>query len=395
MASDNVRNSAAKSLLISGSYFPPQVGGISHYMAAIASALGPDLVCCLTGVPAKAGLSDGSGIRVYRRPTVFAETSYLQKLTWCEAITRIMVRERPHVVQVATADEAYLGLWLRRWLRLPFVIYAHGNEILDAMQSSWIKPRLALQQANRVLSNSRFTMDLLQQLGVKPNQIELVHPGCDVDHFRPLDPIRDFRKRILGSRYKDHVILTVGGLVPRKGQDMVIKALPLLHQTIPDLTYLIVGYGPLRAELEALALQEGVRDRVVFTGKVPDEDLPQIYALCDIFVMPSREQLTTCDVEGFGLVFLEANACGKPVIGGRSGGIAEAVVDGVTGLLVNPHDLHDIAHAIRELLTNRDRATLLGQRGRSRVVTEFNWKKVGDRVQNIIDSVLREQSIHG
>jgi phosphatidylinositol alpha-1,6-mannosyltransferase len=311
---------------------------------------------------------------------------------WGTTITQIMVREQPQAVQLATVYEGYLGLWLRQWLKLPFVVYAHGNEILAAMQGNWQKPQLALQQADRVLANSQFTANLVQKAGVTPDRIEVMHPGCEVDRFRPLHPRMDLRQKLLRARYRDRVILTVGGLVARKGHDMVIRALPRLRESIPQVTYLIIGDGPYRVQLETLATAMGVRDHVIFAGQVPDEDLPDIYALSDAFVMPSREQLETCDVEGFGLVFLEANACAKPVVGGRSGGIPEAIADGMTGLLVNPHDPEDIANALTRLLTDSDFAIRLGRQGRLRAVSNFDWAQFGNRVQGILDSILREKS---
>jgi phosphatidyl-myo-inositol dimannoside synthase len=378
-----------KSLLISGDHFPPQMGGISHLMRGITSALGPDLVCCLTGQPANgAAIGEDFGPRVYRRPAVFAaKAKYLRAVAWGATIAEIMVREQPKIAQIATAGEGPLGLWLRRWFRLPFVVYAHGNEVLNAIQVNGNKLRVALQQADRVLAVSHFTSSLVQKAGVSPDRIEIVHPGCDSDHFRPLCPRMDLRQKLLGDRYKDQVILTVGSLVARKGHDMVIRALPRLRQTVPDVVYLIFGQGSYRAELEELALALGVRDRVIFAGRAPAEDLPDIYALTDIFVMPSREQVEACDVEGFGLVFLEASACAKPVVGGRSGGIPDAIAEGVTGSLVNPHDAEDIAHSLAQLLTNKDLANRLGQQGRSWVVKDFGWGRVADQVQGILQSV--------
>ncbi len=382
-----------KSLLISSMYFPPQVGGISHFMASIGSTLGPERVCCLTGVPASASaVRHFCGPRVYRRPAAFAKSDYLQAVGWSTAIVQIMVQERPQTVQLATVSEGYLGLWLRRWLKLPFVIYAHGNEILGLMQESWPKPRCALQQADRVLAVSRFTAELVQKLGVAPERIEIVHPGCDVDRLRPLPPRRELQHQLLGARSRDQVLLTVGNLVARKGHDMVIHALPRVLQRIPDVTYLIVGDGPYRAQLETLATTLGVREHVVFAGHIPDADLPHIYALSTVFVMPSRAQMEACDIEGFGLVFLEANACGKAVVGGRSGGVPDAIVDGVTGLLVNPHDPEDIAQALGRLLTNRELASRLGQQGYGRVVRNFRWAQVGDRVQRVLNEIWLEKA---
>jgi len=381
-----------KSLLISSMYFPPHTGGISHFVGSIASVLGPDRVCCLTGVPGSPGAVETRlGPRVYRRPAAFEGAKYRQGLVWGAAIAQIMLRERPVAIQLGLVSDGSMGLWLRRWLRLPFVVYAYGNEILTAMQSAWQKPRLALQHADRVLAISRFTADLVRQAGVSPERIALVHPGCDVDRFRPRPARMDLRHALLGPRDRDRVLLTVGGLVARKGQDMVIQALPRLRQSIPDVTYLIVGDGPYRAQLETLAMSVGVRDHVVFAGMVSAEDLPDVYALSDVYVMPSREQLESCDVEGFGLVFLEANACGKAVVGGRSGGIPDAVEDGVSGLLVDPHDPEDIANALRRILSDGDMALRLGEQGRLRVVREFEWKRIGDQVQGILDSIQRER----
>ncbi len=156
-------------------------------MAAIGSTLGPQRVCCLTGVTDRQnGARDASEPAIYRRPSAFAKSNCLQAIGLSATILQITVREHPQAIQLATANEGYMGLWLRRWLNLPFVIYAHGNEILAAIHEEWEKPRLALQQADCVLANSRYTADLVQQVGVDPKRIELVHPGCETERFRPL-----------------------------------------------------------------------------------------------------------------------------------------------------------------------------------------------------------------
>src|SRR5262245_50299320 len=137
------------SLLISGVYFPPHTGGISHLMKGITSALGPDLVCCLTGQRANGTIiREDFGPRVYRRPAVFAgKAKYLRSAAWGATIAEIMLRERPQISQISTAGEGSLALWLRKWFRLPYVVYAHGNEVLNAMQASGQKSRVALQKA--------------------------------------------------------------------------------------------------------------------------------------------------------------------------------------------------------------------------------------------------------
>ena len=382
------KRSAVKSLLISSIYYPPDVGGISQYMSSMVSALGPDRVCCLTGVRAQGDhQKKKSTVGLYRRPLAFAKSKPLQAVGWAAAMAEIVIRERPQAVQLATLYEGYLGLWMRKWMRTPYVVYAHGNEVLDAMQSDWDGPRRAIRSADCVLANSRFTADLLKQIGVESERIEIVHPGCDVMRFQPASVSADFRKAILGSHAQDKIILTVGRLVARKGHDVMIRALPQVLKNIPDACYLIVGSGPTKTMLEELSFSLGVHDNVFFLEHIGDAELPSIYGMCDVFVMPSRADLAACDVEGFGMVYLEANACGKPVIAGKSGGIADAVVDGETGLLVPPDSPEALAESICLVLTHREYAERLGQQGRERAIREFSWDAIAGHVDRIMIAV--------
>ena len=382
------KTNAVKSLLISSIYYPPDVGGISQYMSSMVSALGPDRVCCLTGVPAREDQQkEKPTAGLYRRPLAFAKPKYLQAVGWAATMAEIMARERPQAVQLATLYEGYLGLWLRKWMQMPYVVYAHGNEILDAMQADGDRIRLGICSADCVLANSRFTADLLKQVGVESERIEIVHPGCDVARFQPTSVSDDFRKAILGRHAAGKVILTVGRLVARKGHDVMIRALPRVLKNIPDACYVIVGSGPAKPMLEELTFSMGVRGNVIFLENVGDAELPSIYGMCDVFVMPSRANLKACDVEGFGIVYLEANACGKPVIAGKSGGIADAVVDGETGLLVPPDSPETLSDSICRMLTHKEYAERLGQQGRERVVREFSWNEVASRVDRIMMAV--------
>jgi phosphatidylinositol alpha-1,6-mannosyltransferase len=267
------------------------------------------------------------------------------------------------------------------------VIYAHGNEILEAIDSEWEKPRLALQGANCVLANSRFTAQLVERAGVRPEAIKVIPLGCNTEKYRPREPNPQLRERILGHRLDDFIILSVGKLTERKGQDMVIRALPAVRKALPGVTYVIVGDGPFKQDLEGLASSLNVRDHIFFAGKVSDGELPDFYALCDVFTMPSRARLDFHDVEGFGLVFLEAGASGKPVVAGRSGGVEDAVVHGTTGLLVNPSNVEELTAALISLLTNPELRTKLGIQGRERVQREFTWDIVGAHVQEILAQV--------
>jgi phosphatidylinositol alpha-1,6-mannosyltransferase len=174
------------------------------------------------------------------------------------------------------------------------------------------------------------------------------------------------------------MLLTVGRLVPRKGVDTVLRALPRIAASVPEVQYVVAGTGPDRNRLERLAVRNGVRDRVHFVGYVADDVLSSYYSAADLFVMPAREALP--DVEGFGLVFLEANACGTPAVGARSGGIPDAIVDGETGLLVPPNAPGSLAEATTRILTTPDLADTLGRQGRHRAVNEASWDQIADRI---------------
>jgi len=161
---------------------------------------------------------------------------------------------------------------------------------------------------------------------------------------------------------------------------LVISALPRVLQSAPDVVYLIVGSGEDRERLEIIAKEKGVRDKVIFAGDVSDETLLAIYNLSTLYVMPSREVVDKAMVEGFGISYIEASACGKPVIGGRSGGVGDAVVDEVTGILVNPADVNEISQAIITLLNDNKFAEKLGKQGLERVRKELTWEKIASRL---------------
>lgn len=357
-------------------------------MERFAFALGGERLCCLTGVAGGPGRVGGA--RVYRSPTIFSDRPKLVRgVAWGLNLGAILLAERPRTVLLATVEDGTYGLWIRRWLGLPYVLFAAGNEICRILSAPAENdlPLRVLASAARVVAVSHFTARLVERAGVPADRIEVVYPGCDVDRLVPQPADPELRKRLLGSRAGNRVLLSLGNLVGRKGHDMVIRALSQVRQTVPDVTYLIVGDGPYRAELERLAEALEVRDHVVFAGRADDAELPSIYALADVFVMPSRERREENDVEGFGLVYLEAGACGKPVIGGRSGGVPEAILEGVTGLLVDPQDPEDIARAITRILTEPGLSTALGTAGAARVRSEFTWAQAAERMQGVLTAV--------
>jgi len=377
---------AAKSLLISSTYFPPQVGGISALMRGAASALGPEEVVCVTGVKGAPRRIPGSGVRVYRRPGIFLGNKVTQSLCVGAVLTELAVRERPRLLQVATVYDGLPALMISRITGWPIVVWAHGNEILSLRNESYSRPRQALLAAARVIANSRFTGRLLVETGVREDRIRIFHPRCDAGTFTPGDATA--ARASLGIAADDPVLLSVGGPVERKGHDIVLQALPTLLPEFPTLQYLIVGDGPHRPTLEEMARRLGVAPRVRFEGRVPDERLPDYYRAASVVALVSRHRQVENDVEGFGIVFLEAAATGRPSVGGRSGGIEDAVVDGETGLLVDPSSPGETAAAIGRLLRDRDLAARMGEAGRRRVVAGFTWEGGVGELRNILGEAV-------
>lgn len=271
-----------------------------------------------------------------------------------------------------------LGLVLKELFGIPFVMYAYGMELLQWRKSA-LRHRLAglvFANADAIVAVSGYTRRAVCTYGLDESKIHMIRPGVDPTRFSyPVDTTSVVSRYGLGEK---RVLLTVSHLVDRKGHDMVIRALPDVLREIPNLLYLIVGRGPSEPTLRHLVNSFGLNNHVVFTGYLPDSDIPRVYNACDIFVMPSRE--TIDDVEGFGLAFLEANACCKPVVGGRGGGVEDAVVNNVTGLVVSPTDPRDIAAAVLRLLKDRRLAQTFGAYGRRRVLREFTWERVADSV---------------
>jgi phosphatidylinositol alpha-1,6-mannosyltransferase len=180
------------------------------------------------------------------------------------------------------------------------------------------------------------------------------------------------------------VVVCVSRLVPRKGQDMLIRAMPAIRQRVPGTALVIVGGGPYRTALRRLADRFGVAEHVVFTDGVPGDELPAHHAMADVFAMPCRTRGAGLDVEGLGIVYLEASASGVPVVAGRSGGAPESVVDGETGLVVDGGDVGAIAVAVGDLLADPDRAAQMGAAGRGWVVDNWQWRTKAQRLGELL-----------
>ncbi len=261
-------------------------------------------------------------------------------------------------------------LW-RKLFGVPYAVLTYGTEIVRARDTIWsFVWRRILRDADFVATIADPLVEILSSLEPCARVVKIPLGGT----LSPIDPPslpNPWRGRDLSAK---RVVLSVGRLVPRKGFDMVVRALAGARSKRDDTIYVVAGDGPDRARLESLASECGIGDAVVFAGRVDTDELRALYARCDVFIMPSRREGE--DIEGFGIVFVEAGAFGKPVIGGDSGGVSEAVRDGVNGLLVDPTDPVAVRDAIDRVLDDAQLAARLGEGGRQLVATEFTFARM-------------------
>jgi len=256
----------------------------------------------------------------------------------------------------------------------PVVIYAHGEELTTWGRGGKFKAmRFALRHADRVIANSEHTRDTLLEMGINPARITIIYPGVDVSVFRPGLDTTGLRES-LGIRPDEKLVFSVGRLSRRKGFDQMIRAVAQLHAEGIPLRYVIAGIGEDADYLDGLIAEHNAQGIVHRIGAVSEADLPRWMNACDVFAMPNRD--INGDNEGFGMVFIEAAACGKPVVGGKDGGTGAAVADGLTGLRVDGHSAARVEFALRTLLADYALRDRLGQNGWMRVQAEFSWESV-------------------
>jgi phosphatidylinositol alpha-1,6-mannosyltransferase len=279
----------------------------------------------------------------------------------------------PDVIHCGKAlPEGLLAWGLKAWHGLPYLCYVHGEELLLARTSKELRwlTRRALLGAEAVIANSRHTRDLLvRDWDLSPERIHVMHPGVDTTKFVPA-PHSEEARALLGWRGRT-VVLTVGALQKRKGQDMMLRALPVIRKQVPNVLYAIAGEGWERGYLEGLVQELGLEDCVQMRGIPDDAELIHCYQQCDLFALPNRQ--VGWDFEGFGIVLLEAQACGKPVLAGASGGTAETMDPPHTGWVVPCDRPEPLAEEVVRLLRDGELRERMGALGREWVVSRLDW----------------------
>ena len=315
---------------------------------------------------------------IIRRRLLFKSKLFWPKwlpLLW--QIWKIVRQNKIKLIQVGQILPVGTAVYiLNKFFKIPYMVYCHGMDVMMAAQSlrKKILARKILKNAEFIAANSEFTKEKILEYGVRPQNVTVVYPCPNMKLRREVLPEEIEALRNKYGLLNKKIILTTGRLVERKGHDVVLGALHKLKELVPEAHYAIIGEGPMERAIKQMIKTLGLEDSVSLIGKVSDYELAAWYEICDVFVMISR-QLKNEDAEGFGIVYLEANMFGKPVIAGKSGGVAEAVLDNETGILVEPTDQHEIISAMEKLLKNPKEAKRLGENGRQRVEQDFQWNK--------------------
>ncbi len=388
--------------------YPPTRGGHVVWLHEVCRRL-PDALVCTGGGPAGGRMDAVDGVATLRvdlsRKWYFRPESLAMYFRLYRAGLRLARRYRPRAILAARAlPEGLVANAIRRRTGIPTIAFAHGEEINRALPGLPLPRRNALlvrqkrrllwstyRQLDGIIANSQFTSELLTGNGIRAERVRMIHPGTDPGRFTPASADADLARRwdVEGRQ----VILSVGRLTTRKGQDKTIEALPRVLEAAPDAVYLIAGTGERADALAQQAGRLGVSDHVRFLGEVEADELPALYQLADVFIMASRQLEGSQDVEGFGIVFLEAAASGVPTIAGRCGGTPDAVEHQRTGLLVDGACSDPIAEALIDLLTHPQRSAEMGRQGRRRVWEQFTWERSADRVAEWSDEVAGTRSL--
>lgn len=368
-------NSRPRTLIVTND-FPPRQGGIETFVRELADRFPPDEVVVFTSEPNPA-TADPAPDEPFPYPVIRHRVRTLLPTPRATEHAAAVAR-RYGCDRVWFGAAAPLGLMAGRLRATTGIRTAiattHGHEVW------WARTPGARALLRRIGSE----VDALTWLGAstrRPIEAALAPgtrsarlvPGVDTTAFHPCLDGGPVRARYgLGRR---PVILCVARLVPRKGQDTLIRALPWIRRAVPDAVLLLVGDGPYASALRRLAATEGVRDSVVFAGGHPHHTLPSFYAAADAFAMPCRSRRRGLEVEGLGIVYLEAAASGLPVLAGDSGGAPDAVRDGETGHVVEGHSVAATADRLTRLLRNPELAHAMGEKGRHWVRTEWTWDR--------------------
>jgi phosphatidylinositol alpha-1,6-mannosyltransferase len=366
--------------------FGPRAGGIETFVIGLIERLPAARVIVYTSAQNNSEPYDRKWLEDFGVEVVRDKAKILLPTPGVAYCVNALVRERDisTVFFGAAAPLGLLSKGLRRAGAKHIVALTHGHEVWwSKVWPFTLAMKIISRQVNHLTYLGEFTRSAIAQSiseNARQSMVKIA-PGIDTDHFSPQDATK--LRSELGLT-KKKVIVSVGRLVHRKGQDVLIEAMPAIIEEVPDAHLLMIGEGPYRGYLETRVKSLGIQERVTFIGRIQYADLPEYICVGDIFVMPSRSRLAGLEVEGLGIVYLEASACGLPVIAGNSGGAPDAVLEGETGLVVDGTRKEEVAAATVELLLDSERSKAMGVRGREWIIREWRWDMWATRFAELL-----------
>ena len=378
-------------MLVLTELFLPTKGGTAVWAAEVYKRLGGKEIHIVTAdVPGAAEVDASHPNTIHRlnlkrvpwlRPESLAMYArFLFKSLW------LALTHRFDAIHAFRALPEGLVAWaVARLTMRPVVIYAHGEELTTWGRGGKYKAmRFALRHADRVIANSEHTRDTLLEMGVDEARIEIIYPGVDISVFRPGLDTTGLRES-LGIGPDEKLVFSVGRLSRRKGFDQMVRAVAQIRGEGIPVRYVIAGIGEDADYLDGLIREHALSGMVHRIGAVNEADLPRWLNACDMFAMPNRE--IDGDNEGFGMVFIEAAACGKPSLAGNAGGTGSAVLPDITGIRVDGTSVSSVADGLRKMLVQEEMRAGLSQHAQDRVRNEFSWECVADKTYRVNDQL--------
>jgi phosphatidyl-myo-inositol dimannoside synthase len=368
--------------------FGPRTGGIETFVIGLIERLPKDTVIVYTNAQDKSEEYDQRWREDFGVEVIRDKARILLPTPGVAFCVSALVKDRGIRTAFfgAAAPLAMLTPTLRRAGVKKVVALTHGHEVWwsKIWPFTWAMKSIA-RHVDHLTYLGEFTRKAISRPisdSARASMVKIA-PGIDTDHFAPVDSTD--LKRSLGLTEKK-IIVSVGRLVHRKGQDVLIAAMPEILREIPDAHLLLIGEGPYRQYLETRVKKLQLDSHVSFIGRISYRDLPRYICLGEVFAMPARSRFAGLEVEGLGIVYLEASACGLPVLAGNSGGAPDAVREGVTGVVVDGRDAQTVAQSISELLAAPERARQMGLAGRAWIIKEWRWQIWSERFREILKS---------
>ena len=374
-----------KKVLLVTNDLGPRAGGIETFILGLIEGLPKDSLVVYTSrqkgsAPFDAQLTEKFGAIIIRdRTKILLPTPRVNR----KAASILKQYQIKNVWFGAAAPLALMAKQLRNAGASNIVALSHGHEVW------WAKIPALRQLLQKIIRDidslgylGDYTKSVIMKITSEMTKLVQIAPGIDINFFSPKNPNPKLiaRYQLEGRR----VIVCVARLVHRKGQDQLIKAMPAILKKCPDAILLIVGQGPIEQMLKNSARQLGISHKVVFTGRVAHSDLTDYIRLGEIFAMPVRSRFAGFEVEGLGIVYLEASACGLPVVVGNSGGAKDAVIDQVTGLLVDGTNVDQISNVICDLLADPVKGKAMGEAGRGWVIDNWQLKTWSEKFNKLL-----------